>query len=167
MCGRQGPRGNSAAFSTQQPDWEYLKEEAREFGAGGILALTLGPQSLGGYMGQNFREPSPLLMSSLPSPHTLTWHPGTQRPICLFITAPNWHRGPGPKIILALLLALLTLPSWVRWRQSHWDIPGEEGGKQDSPSERSSQSHPGPCHLALVRGSRAECTLCASLFYGS
>lgn len=70
--GRQDPRGNSAAFSTQQPDREYLKEEAREFGVGGILALTLGPQSLGGCMGQNFRETSPLLMSSLPSPHTVT-----------------------------------------------------------------------------------------------
>lgn len=83
-------------------------------------------------MGQTFREPSPPPPSS-PSPHTLTWHSGTQRPICLlFITAPNWHRGPGPEIDLALLsgpAACSPAPSRrARRRQSSW--AGSWGGRR-------------------------------------
>lgn len=147
-------------------------------------------------MGQTFREPSPPPPSS-PSPHTLTWHSGTQRPICLlFITAPNWHRGPGPEIDLALLPALLPLPAGPGGDRAAGLAPGEGGGEQGGPSERPSLRHPTPLpseqswwllaatarpvclqlstpyspleiqHLVLVRGCRAECILWASLSYG-
>lgn len=96
-------------------------------------------------MGQTFREPSLPPPSSSPSPHTLTWHSGTQRPICLlFITAPNWHRGPGPEIDLALLPALLPLPAGLGRDRAAGLAPEEGRGEQDGPSERPSLHHPTP-----------------------